>query len=152
MPRFNNISISGYHMQEAGATADIELAYTLADGLGVRSSGNVASYVLWLMALECWPLLGTTVFARKRAIIRSIHQNWIHAVPGGILSVSAYGIVVWAMQYTPIALVSALRESSVVIAALMSIWVLKEETTVRHLLSTLMVAAGVILIHYEVLI
>src|SRR5690625_446261 len=32
MPRFNSISISGYHMQEAGATADIELAYTLADG------------------------------------------------------------------------------------------------------------------------
>ena len=87
------------------------------------------------------------MFLRKRAIFRSIHQNWKHAVPGGILSVSAYGIVVWAMQYTPIALVSALRESSVVIAALISIWVLKEETTARHLLSVLMVAAGVILIH-----
>ena len=61
-------------------------------------------------------------------------------------------IVVWAMQYAPIALVSVLRESSVVIAALMSIWVLKEETTVRHLLSTLLVAAGVILAHYEVII
>ena len=35
MPKFNSISISGYHMQEAGATADIELAYTLADGLGI---------------------------------------------------------------------------------------------------------------------
>jgi methylmalonyl-CoA mutase len=33
MPKFNSISISGYHMQEAGATADIELAYTLADGI-----------------------------------------------------------------------------------------------------------------------
>lgn len=33
MPKFNSISISGYHMQEAGATCDIELAYTLADGL-----------------------------------------------------------------------------------------------------------------------
>ena len=33
MPKFNSISISGYHMQEAGATADLELAYTLADGL-----------------------------------------------------------------------------------------------------------------------
>ena len=134
------------------ATGSFIAAYTLADGLGVRSSGNAASYVLWLMALECWPLLGITVFLRKRAIIRSIHQNWKYAVPGGILSVSAYGIVVWAMQYAPIALVSALRESSVVIAALMSIWVLKEETTARHLLSTLMVAAGVILTHYEVLI
>ena len=39
MPKFNSISISGYHMQEAGATADIELAYTLADGLEYIRSG-----------------------------------------------------------------------------------------------------------------
>jgi methylmalonyl-CoA mutase len=39
MPKFNSISISGYHMQEAGATADIELAYTLADGLEYIRTG-----------------------------------------------------------------------------------------------------------------
>ena len=39
MPKFNSISISGYHMQEAGATADLELAYTLADGLEYVSTG-----------------------------------------------------------------------------------------------------------------
>jgi uncharacterized membrane protein len=49
------------------------------------------------------------------------------------------------MQHSPIALVSAIRESSVVIAALMSIWILKEETTAKHLIAVAMVAAGVIL-------
>jgi methylmalonyl-CoA mutase len=49
MPRFNSISISGYHMQEAGATADIELAYTLADGLeylrtGIKAGMNVDAF------------------------------------------------------------------------------------------------------------
>jgi len=49
MPRFNSISISGYHMQEAGATADIEMAYTLADGLeylrtGIHAGLNVDSF------------------------------------------------------------------------------------------------------------
>ena len=49
MPRFNSISVSGYHMQEAGATADIELAYTLADGLeylrtGVKAGLDVDSF------------------------------------------------------------------------------------------------------------
>src|SRR5690606_6382066 len=39
MPRFNSISISGYHMQEAGATPEIELAYTLADGLEYLRTG-----------------------------------------------------------------------------------------------------------------
>jgi len=42
MPRFNSISISGYHMQEAGATCDIELAYTLADGLEYLRTGIAA--------------------------------------------------------------------------------------------------------------
>jgi methylmalonyl-CoA mutase len=49
MPKFNSISVSGYHMQEAGATADLELAYTLADGIeyvraGVRAGLNVDSF------------------------------------------------------------------------------------------------------------
>lgn len=49
MPRFNSISVSGYHMQEAGATADIELAYTLADGLeyvrrGVKAGLNIDDF------------------------------------------------------------------------------------------------------------
>ncbi|WP_425482596.1 methylmalonyl-CoA mutase [Fulvivirga aurantia] len=49
MPRFNSISISGYHMQEAGATADIELAYTLADGLeylrtGIKAGMDIDSF------------------------------------------------------------------------------------------------------------
>src|SRR6201747_3105396 len=49
MPKFNSISISGYHMQEAGATADLELAYTLADGLayvrtGIASGMNVDAF------------------------------------------------------------------------------------------------------------
>src|SRR3712207_6308329 len=42
MPRFNSISISGYHMQEAGATADLELAYTLADGVEYVRAGTEA--------------------------------------------------------------------------------------------------------------
>ena len=42
MPKFNSISISGYHMQEAGATADLELAYTLADGVEYVRAGVAA--------------------------------------------------------------------------------------------------------------
>ena len=127
------------------ATGSFIAAYTLADGLGVRFSGNAVSYVLWLMTIECWPLFAITVFRRKQALMSSLQQNWKFAVPGGILSVSAYGIVVWAMQHSPIPVVSALRESSVVIAALMSIWILKEKTSAKHLIAITMVAAGVIL-------
>ena len=47
MPKFNSISISGYHMQEAGATADIELAYTLADGLEYLRAGVAMPVCRW---------------------------------------------------------------------------------------------------------
>ena len=40
MPKFNSISISGYHLQEAGATVDLELAYTLADGSNISAPGS----------------------------------------------------------------------------------------------------------------
>ena len=49
MPKFNSISISGYHMQEAGATADIELAYTLADGLEYIRTGIAAGLILMIL-------------------------------------------------------------------------------------------------------
>src|SRR5260370_25145925 len=46
MPKFNSISISGYHMQEAGATADLELAYTLADGVEYVRAGLAANLAI----------------------------------------------------------------------------------------------------------
>lgn len=53
MPKFNSISISGYHMQEAGATADIELAYTLADGLEYLRAGINAGMSVDAFAPAC---------------------------------------------------------------------------------------------------
>ncbi|MBX3167067.1 MAG: methylmalonyl-CoA mutase [Candidatus Eremiobacteraeota bacterium] len=53
MPKFNSISISGYHMQEAGATPDLELAYTLADGLEYLRSGQKAGLPVDKFAPRC---------------------------------------------------------------------------------------------------
>jgi methylmalonyl-CoA mutase len=53
MPKFNSISISGYHMQEAGATADIELGYTLADGLEYVSAGFKPACLLTTSRRAC---------------------------------------------------------------------------------------------------
>ena len=72
MPKFNSISISGYHMQEAGATADIELAYTLADGLEYLRAGVNAGMDIDAFAprLSFFWAIGTNHFmeiAKKRA-------------------------------------------------------------------------------------
>ena len=67
MPKFNSISISGYHMQEAGATADIELGYTLADGLEYIRTGQAAG-------------LGIDDFAPRLSFFWAIGKNYFMEV------------------------------------------------------------------------
>ena len=67
MPKFNSISISGYHMQEAGATADIELGYTLADGLEYIRTGQAAG-------------LGVDDFAPRLSFFWAIGKNYFMEV------------------------------------------------------------------------
>ncbi len=67
MPKFNSISISGYHMQEAGATQDLELAYTLADGLDYVRAGIAAG-------------LGIDAFAPRLSFFWAIGMNFFMEV------------------------------------------------------------------------
>ncbi|MEZ5945946.1 MAG: methylmalonyl-CoA mutase family protein [Hyphomonas sp.] len=57
MPKFNSISISGYHMQEAGATADLELAYTLADGIEISAQASPPAST-WTLSRRASPSSG----------------------------------------------------------------------------------------------
>ncbi len=81
MPRFNSISISGYHMQEAGATADIELAYTLADGLEyVRTGvGRGLSVDDFAPRLSFFWAIGTNFFMEV-AKLRAARLLWAHLI------------------------------------------------------------------------
>jgi methylmalonyl-CoA mutase len=81
MPKFNSISISGYHMQEAGATADIELAYTLADGLeylraGVNAGMDIDSFA---PRLSFFWAIGTNHFM-EIAKMRAARMLWAKIV------------------------------------------------------------------------
>jgi methylmalonyl-CoA mutase len=83
MPKFNSISISGYHMQEAGATADIELAYTLADGLeylrtGVKAGLDVDSFA---PRLSFFWAIGMSYFMEV-AKLRAARMLWARIVKG----------------------------------------------------------------------
>ena len=81
MPRFNSISISGYHMQEAGATADIELAYTLADGLEYLRAGIAAGIDIDAFAprLSFFWAIGTNHFM-EIAKMRAARLLWAKIV------------------------------------------------------------------------
>ena len=126
------------------ANAVIIALYTVVDGLGVRASGNALQYVLALFALNGWPF-ALIVLVRRGAVTAwpYARRRWPVALLGGIASLGSYGIALWAMTRAPVATVAALRETSVLFAALLGTWFLKESFTLRRATGTAFIVAGV---------
>ena len=128
------------------------MAYTLCDGLGIRNAGASEAqqfgYIAWLFALDA-PLLVLFCLWRRGAgrAIAYWSGAWKLGLVGGALSVGAYAIAIFAMKSGAFAQVSALRETSVIFAALMSAYLLKERFRKRRYASVSLVALGAILLH-----
>jgi len=135
---------SGRAVTLALANAVVIAAYTIVDGHGVRASGNAVAYVAALFLLNALPF-GALVLAR-----RGWRPAWEHgrrrapmAALGAAASLGAYGIALWAMTRAPVASVAALRETSVLFAALLATWQLQERFTPQRALGTAVILAGV---------
>ena len=126
------------------ANAVIIAAYTLVDAQGVRLSGSPEGYVLWLFALDALPFPLIIFLMKKQQLVTYARQFWLRGFVGGVLSSAAYGVALWAMTRAPVAAVAALRETSVIFAALIGAWLLKEGHVRRRLAGAAVVAAGVI--------
>jgi drug/metabolite transporter (DMT)-like permease len=127
----------------AFANAAIIAAYTLVDGAGARASGNALAYVCWLISVEGIPFLVWVVARRRATAFSYLRGCWRTGLGGGACSLLAYGIVLWAMTRAPIAVVAALRETSVLFAALIgSLW-LKEGFGWRRVAGAASVVAGI---------
>lgn len=120
-------------------------AYSVTDGLGGRVSGNVLSYVCWLSFIDGWPIALYTLAVRRGAVITFLRTGWKHCVAGGVFSMLAYGLVIYAMSLGAMGMVSALRETSVIMAAMIGVLFLGERLTTTRMLAVVLVAAGVIM-------
>ncbi len=120
--------------------------YSIADGMGARASGDASGYVGWLFMGDA--LLFTLWGLRSRglAALPRSGRIWGLGLAAGAGSVGAYWIAVWAMTLAPIALVTALRETSVLFAVLIGVLVLGERADARKLVAAVFIVAGVILI------
>ena len=116
-------------------------AYTVVDGIGVRQSGNSLAYANSMFLL--WSATMPAIFyaTRGKPPAYTAGQTTV-ALAGGLVSILAYGIVIWAMQSGAMGVVSALRETSVVYAAIIGRVFLKEVLTARRVASCLAIAAG----------
>ncbi len=118
--------------------------YTLCDGLGVRSAGSPLGYILWLFVLDGLVFGGAVLWCRRNGLGRGLPPILLPAAAGGALSITAYGIVVWAMSVAPMALVSGVRETSVVLAALIGTGLLGEAHAAHRLASAALVCLGIV--------
>ncbi|MFN4230359.1 EamA family transporter [Parvibaculum sp.] len=120
-------------------------AYTLNDGLGGRIAESPHVYVIWLFAGDGLIFFLIVLWRRGRAVLKP-QRAMAYGFAGGVMSVAAYWLVIWAMTLAPLGPVAALRETSVVFAALISGLILKEGLGPRAVAAALVVAAGVILL------
>ena len=117
--------------------------YTLIDGAGARASGNALSYVVYLTFFEGVAFLAWLRWRKGAPSVTYVARQWRRGLLGGFCSVAAYAIVLWAMTRAPIAAVSALRETSVLFAALIGTVLLKEGFGFARLAGAVSVVAGV---------
>ena len=122
------------------------MCYTLADGYGARATGNALTYIFWLHLLNAVPI-HTLVLARHgRAYAAYLRRRWLFGLVSGLAGLGSYGIAVWAMCLAPIALVAALRETSVIFAMILAVFFLGERLTKARVFAVLLVLAGAMIL------
>jgi drug/metabolite transporter (DMT)-like permease len=121
-------------------------SYTVVDGLGVRHAHNPLGYLALLFILQQPAILAIAIYRLRHRLDHRLLTDVPAGLGAGIISVLAYGIVVWAQTHGPLALVSALRETSVISAALIATLLFKEPFARRRLLPSIAVVLGIILI------
>jgi drug/metabolite transporter (DMT)-like permease len=147
------IALEGSRVSRAGALAALTTGatiavYTVIDGIGVRlSDGQALAYTAW-MFLFYWLMPMLFVAMRGRAAlwtpVTEAPMAFGSSLVGGLVSIAAYGIVIWALQSGAMGAVSALRETSVVFAVLIGRMFLRETVNGKRWLACVVVAAGAV--------
>lgn len=124
-------------------------AYTVVDGIGGRLSANIPAYIVWLSLLDSFPLVLYALYHRRWSEVVALKSKWRVSLFASVLSFAAYWIVVWAMSQSPIALVSALRETSIIIAALIGAYYFKEPAGKRRIVASVVLFVSIVLLGWS---
>jgi drug/metabolite transporter (DMT)-like permease len=126
--------------------AAVIATYTMIDARGVRLSGAPVSYAMWFFIANSVVQVAIGLARRRREVPAYLARHWARAALGGAFTLGSYGIALWAMSQAPVALVAALREVSVIFAALLGALFLGERFTRRRALATGTVVLGLVLL------
>jgi drug/metabolite transporter (DMT)-like permease len=127
-------------------TAVTICGYSLVDGIGARTAGSAHSYTVMLFLLDGIMMAIFAALRNGKRTITDMTGHWKAAFIGGTLSLAAYWIAIWAMTVAPIALVAALRETSVLFGAAIAVIFLKEPLRASRIVAACLIVAGLVLI------
>jgi len=130
-----------YALGAAFATA----GYTLVDGIGARIDGNPFAYVAWILFMSAFFFVPAALMLKGRAVAVAPWAIWRRGIIPAAASLAAYAIVVWAMTQAPIALVAALRETSILFAVVIGWIIFGERMNAGKAIAACLIIAGVVL-------
>ncbi|MFD8142830.1 EamA family transporter [Streptomyces sp. NPDC059708] len=123
-------------------------SYTLVDGGGVRASGSVLGYIAWLFLCQGLVLPLIALARRGPALLATLRPMWARGLTGGLLSLLAYGLVVWAQSRGDLPTIAALRETSIVFGTLIGAVVFRESLGHRRITAAVTVLAGIAVLRF----
>lgn len=119
--------------------------YSIVDGLGARVDGDAVVYVAWMFFLDALLFTPICIGLRGRSVLNTTRGDWLRGAGAGAGSYGAYAIVVWAMTQAPIALVTALRETSILFAVLIGWLIMGDKMDRGKALAATLIVIGVAL-------
>jgi drug/metabolite transporter (DMT)-like permease len=119
--------------------------YTMVDGVGARVSGDAVTYVAWLFVFDALIFTPVALRLRGRRVLMVSGRTWALGALASTASYGAYAIAVWAMTVAPIALVAALRETSILFAVLIGWLAFGERMDRVKALAAALIVSGVVL-------
>ena len=119
--------------------------YNVIDAQGVRAAPTPFTFIVWLFLLDAIPINITAMWVRRGSYVYACRQKWKYGLTAGGCSVISFGMTLYAFSFADVTFVSALRETSVVFAALIGWRLLKEGSGFRRILAALSLVFGLIL-------
>ena len=125
-------------------TACLIASYTLVDGVGTRKAQNPLNYITWMIFIQTFPVFSYMLYKKGKAGAISLTKTPLQVIGGGVMAFVGYTIVLWAMTKAPIALVATLRETSIILAALIGMFWMKEKGGWRRIAAAFIIFLSVV--------
>ena len=120
--------------------------YTVVDAKGVRASETVLQFIIYLTVCQSIPIPLLAYLKERSTFTHAVRNHWRVGVMGGVFYLVSYGLVLFALSLDAVAKVSALRETSVIIGAIIAALFFHERFGWRRMLSAFVIVCGIMLI------